>query len=175
MEQTYLTPDRILGHPTFPAARDMYIDAVLELYEAKPPLIELMLDGGRILVYGVIMALWGGYREEDRASWPTIRRLKQMVGLFGVASPRQIDLIVARFAQVGHIRVVPVPRDLRMRIVLRSVRTAGHRADEQKCLEKRSLAHRRPVRSLPSCREYRTGPGRRRRNLRGSAAVRGHA
>lgn len=102
----------------FSVARDSYIDAVLGLYEYKPAMIELMLDGGRILVYGVVMALWGGYREEDRASWPTISRLKRKVGMFDLASSRQIDLIVARFTQAGHIRVFPAQRDRRVRIVL---------------------------------------------------------
>jgi hypothetical protein len=117
-EPNDLTPDRILDHPDFAKGRDTYIDAVLELYDGKPPLIELMLDGGRIMVYGIIMALWGGYREEDIATLPTISRLKQAVGLFGVASPRQIDLIVARFAQVGHLHIFPALHDLRVRIVL---------------------------------------------------------
>lgn len=111
-------PDRILEHPKFSEGRDTYIDAVLELYEAKPSAIELMLDGGRIMVYGIIMALWGGYRTEDPASFPTISRLKQTVGWFGVASPRQIDHIVARFAQVGHLQIIQAPRDMRMRMVL---------------------------------------------------------
>lgn len=117
-ESGHLTPNRILSHPRFSAGRDAYIDALLDLYETKPSTIELMLDGGRILVYGIIMALWGGHREEDGPSWPTMSRLKQTVGLFGVASPRQIDLIVLRFAQAGHLRIVPAPKDLRMRLVL---------------------------------------------------------
>ncbi|KMO27402.1 hypothetical protein [Methylobacterium aquaticum] len=117
-EPAYATPDRILEDPGFPAARDVYIDAVLALYEAKPAMLELMLDGGRILVYGIVMALWGGYRDDEAATWPTISRLKRTVGLFGVASPRQIDLIVARFAQAGHLRIAPAPNDRRCRIVL---------------------------------------------------------
>lgn len=117
-EPTYLTPDRLLQHPDFARVRDIHVNAVLELYEFKPPLIELMLDGGRIMVYAAIMALWGGYREQEPATLPTITRLKRTVGLFGVASSRQIDLIVARFAQAGHLKLKPAPDDLRMRIVL---------------------------------------------------------
>jgi hypothetical protein len=117
-EPPFLTPERILQTPGFSAARDAYIDAVLALYEARPALIELMRDGGRIMVYGAIMALWGGYREADPATSPTISRLKRVVGWFDVASPRQIDLIVARFTQVGHLQVLPAPRDLRLRLVL---------------------------------------------------------
>lgn len=92
--------------------------AVLALYETRPDLIELMLDGGRIMVYGIIMALWGGYREDEPATLPTIGRLKQIVAWFDVASPRQVDHIVARFAQVGHIQITTTPHDLRARVLL---------------------------------------------------------
>ncbi|WP_148287937.1 hypothetical protein [Rhodopseudomonas sp. B29] len=116
-EPLYLTTDGILKHPNFCGARDIYIDAVLDLYENNLSSMELMLDGGRIMVYGIIMALWGGFREHDVSSYPTIGRLKQAVGWFGVASPRQIDLVVARFAQVGHLQISPASHDLRMRLV----------------------------------------------------------
>lgn len=115
---TYLAPERIRAHPNFAEARDTYIRAILDLYEGRPALIELMRDGGRIMVYGIIMALWGGYREDEPKSLPTISRLKQTIGWFGVASPRQIDLIVARFAQVGHLEISPAPHDARMRRIL---------------------------------------------------------
>ena len=117
-EPTYLTPDQILEHSNFLRGREAYINAVLEFYEFEPSLIELMLDGGRIMVYAVVMAMWGRYREDDPESLPTISRLKRTVGLFDVASPRQIDLIIARFLQVGHLQIKTAPNDLRMRIVL---------------------------------------------------------
>lgn len=117
-DPTYLTTDRILAHPNFPKCREAYLDAVLKFYEFEPSLIELMLDGGRIMVYAVVMAMWGSYRDDDPESLPSISRLKKTVDLFGVASARQIDLIVARFVQVGYLQVTPAPSDLRMRIVL---------------------------------------------------------
>jgi hypothetical protein len=117
-EPSFLTPDRILAHPAFAQARNAHIAAILDLYEGRPSLIELMRDGGRIMVYGILMAHWGGYREDDPTSLPTISRLKQTIGWFEVASPRKIDLILARFAQVGHLQVTPAPQDLRMRIIL---------------------------------------------------------
>lgn len=120
------TPDLILGHPCFGAARDGYIDAVMALYEGRPPLLELMRDGGRIFVYGVIMALWGGYRAAAPATWPSIRRLKAEVGRFGIASPRQIDLILARFIQAGHFQISPAPDDGRLRLVLPTAALVEH-------------------------------------------------
>ncbi len=117
-DPTYLSTDRILEHPNFLTCREAYLDAVLNFYQFEPSLIELMLDGGRIMVYAVVMAMWGGYREDDPRSLPSISRLKKTVDLFGVASARQIDLIVARFVQVGYLQIKPAPSDLRMRIVL---------------------------------------------------------
>jgi hypothetical protein len=126
METAHLTADAILDHPHFRTCRNAYIDAVLELYEFNPTLIELMRDGGRIIVYAVIMALWGGYLEEEMESLPTIGRLKKTVDLFEVASSRQIDLIIARFTQVGHIRLAPAPADLRMRLLLPTASLIDH-------------------------------------------------
>lgn len=114
----FATPDAILAHPDFPEARAVYVDAVMDLYEAKPLLLELMRDGGRIFVYGLIMAFWGAYREEAPETWPTVNRLKEAVGRFGMASPRQIDAILARFVQAGHLVVAPAGGDMRKRIVL---------------------------------------------------------
>ena len=122
-------PDDLLRHPRFAAGRDVYLDAVLALYEENPRLIELMRDGGRILAYGVVMAFWGAYREEDRASWPTIGRLKTAVGWFGMASPRQLDLVLARFGQVGHLHSRPAPGDRRLRLVLPTPALIAHDRD----------------------------------------------
>ena len=113
-----LTPERILRHPNFQRSREAYISALLPLYEFKPAAVELMLDGGRIMSYAAIMALWGSYQHETVETLPTIRLLKETIGRFAVASPRQIDLILARFAQVGHVEITPAPNDLRMRVVL---------------------------------------------------------
>lgn len=116
----------LLTHPHFVSGRDAYLDAVLDLYEENPRSIELMRNGGRILAYGVVMALWGAYREDDPASWPTIGRLKTAIGWFGMASPRQLDLVLARFTQVGHLHRAPAPGDRRRRLVLPTAALIAH-------------------------------------------------
>ncbi|MFP5077047.1 hypothetical protein ACLE20_07040 [Rhizobium sp. YIM 134829] len=126
MEVAYLAPDRILAHPKFGHCRNLYISDLLALYEFRPDRVELLLDAGRIMVYAAIMALWGGYRDNDRSSLPTVGRLKRTVDLFQIASPRQIDRILSRFAQVGHIETAPVADDLRMRIVLPTAALIAH-------------------------------------------------
>lgn len=122
----FATPDLILGHSRFAAARDAYIAAVLVLYEGRPQLLELMRDGGRIFVYGTIMALWGGYREGEAKTFPSVGRLKAEVGRFRVASPRQIDLVLARFVQAGHLHIRAAPGDARLRLVLPTASLVEH-------------------------------------------------
>jgi hypothetical protein len=114
----FATTDMILRHPRFVAARDGYIDTLMSLHELRPTPLELMRDGGRIVVYGVIMALWGGYREAVPETWPSVRRLKSEVARFALASPRQIDLVLARFVQAGYLHVRAAPGDARWRLVL---------------------------------------------------------
>ncbi len=117
-DPTYLSTDRILEHPNFLKCREAYLVAVLSFYEFERSLIELMLDGGRIMVYALVMAMWGSYREGDPETLPSMSRLKKAIDLFGVASARQVDLIIARFVQVGYLQIKPAPSDLRMRMVL---------------------------------------------------------
>jgi hypothetical protein len=87
-----------------------------------------MLDSSRILLYGVVMALWGGYRADVQASYPTISRIKQALGRFGLSSSRQIDKIIARFVLAGHLETKPACHDRRLRIVLPTRSLIGHEA-----------------------------------------------
>ncbi len=118
--------EEILAHPKLEAARTAYIDAVLAVYGANPAAIELMLDAGRILVFGIIMCLWGAYRQDDRTTWPTVSRVKSALAPYGVASPRQIDHLVGRLVQTGYVEVVEAPRDNRLRLVLPTTQMILH-------------------------------------------------
>jgi len=124
----FATPDELLVHPGFPTARAVYFGAVVDLYDGRPARMELMLDSSRILLYGVVMALWGGYRADVPATYPTISRIKQALGRFGLSSPRQIDKIIARFVQAGHFETKPACHDRRLRIVLPTPSLIGHEA-----------------------------------------------
>ncbi|MFP5077041.1 hypothetical protein ACLE20_07010 [Rhizobium sp. YIM 134829] len=145
MEVVHLGPDHILAHPKFDHCRDAYIDDLLALYEFCPQRVELMLDAGRIIVYAALMASWGGYRDEDPTTLPTIGRLKRMVDLFQIASPRQIDRILSRFAQMGHVEIAPVADDLRMRVVLPTASLIAHDCDFIR-VHYRALETARPMR-----------------------------
>jgi hypothetical protein len=123
------TPDVIAAHPNFGAARAAYIRSVMDLYEGKPSEIELMLDGGRILVFGIVMCLWGAYRPEYRESWPTVSRVKASLALFGLVGSRQIDALLGRLAQTGYLTLDRTPGDARSRLVLPTPRMIEHDLD----------------------------------------------
>lgn len=109
---------QILNDPLFPHARLAYVDAILALYETNPTMTELMRDAARIMLYGIVMSFWGGYREQDRTTWPTISRLKETIAPFDVASDRQIDHIITRLTDTGFLEVIHSKADSRVRIVL---------------------------------------------------------
>ena len=116
----------MIASPRFAQARLDYIDAVLALYEADPSMVELMRDAGRIMIYGIVMCLWGAYRPDLRETWPTIGRLKAEMAPFDVASDRQIDIILARLSDLGLILVERSAEDSRLRIVLPTPRMVDH-------------------------------------------------
>lgn len=122
----YYATDDLLNHPCFLLARSAYIDAIMAMYESKPPMIELMSEGGRILVFGITMCLWGAYRDSEPDTWPTVARLKAALALFPVVSPRQIDNILARLVQTGYVTLAPAPRDARLRLVLPTEQMIAH-------------------------------------------------
>ena len=108
----------IRAHPRFAEARRAYIDAGLKMYEHEPAVNKLMLEAGRMLLFGVVLCLAAAHDEADRASWASITRLQAALAGFGAASPRQIDQIIARLAQAGFLRLVPAPTDRRTRLVM---------------------------------------------------------
>lgn len=118
MNPTALAANAILDDPRFPEARLAYVDAVLELYATKPPLVELMRDAARIMTYGIVMSYWGGYRAEIPSTWLTVSRLKTTLADFKSASDRQIDHILLRLIDTGFVTLRQPEADTRMRIIL---------------------------------------------------------
>jgi len=119
----------MLAHPRFAQARNAYVNAGLKLYENEPAMNKLMLEAGRMLLFGVVLCLAAGHDDADRASWATITRLQASLAAFGVASPRQIELIIARLKQAGFLRLVPAPLDRRARLVLPTQALLDHDLD----------------------------------------------
>lgn len=119
----------IRAHPRFGEVRRAYIDAGLKLYENEPVVNKLMLEAGRMLLFGVVLCLAAAHDDADRASWATVTRLQATLAAFGVASPRQIDLLVARLGQAGFLRLLPAPADRRTRLVMPTEALLDHDLD----------------------------------------------
>ena len=69
------------------------------------------------MTFNLIVSLHLRYDEADRATWPTPRRLKDELKMFGLASERRIDALVARLIQLGFVESRVSEQDRRVRIL----------------------------------------------------------
>jgi hypothetical protein len=92
---TVRSPDEILAHPRFTAARAAFVDAVLAFHEGDQFSSRLLVEAMRQVTFNLIVSLHLRHDPSDRATWPTPRRLKDELAIFGLASARRIDALVA--------------------------------------------------------------------------------
>lgn len=118
-----------MAHPRFHAARRLYVQGILGLYEHNPFLNRLLIETGRSIVFFNILALHAAYDPGDRATWPTISLLKETVRPFGVSSARRIHDIVPRLVETGYVQSVPSPSDRRARILIPTDKMLAHDLD----------------------------------------------
>lgn len=109
--------EEILAHPDFPAARALFVAEHAKVYEAGTFPAQLGADIGRVTTLAIIVCLHAAYDPADRATWPTLNRLKDQVARFGFASPRLIDDFVARLGQTGYVAMERQPEDSRVRLL----------------------------------------------------------
>jgi hypothetical protein len=121
--------EAILAHPQFPAARRMYVQKVLGLYEHDPFMNRLLIETGRSVVFYNILSLHAAYDPSDRTSLPTIGLLQRTVRPFGVSSARRIHDIVGRLVATGYVRSLPAPADRRVRILTPTDKMLAHDLD----------------------------------------------
>jgi DNA-binding MarR family transcriptional regulator len=111
------TPQEILAHPRFAAARAAFVDAVLAFHEGDQSSSRLMVETMRQVTFNKIMALHFAHDVTDRSTWPTPRRLKDELGLFGLSSARRIDALVARLVRAGYVKSRRSEEDGRVRFL----------------------------------------------------------
>jgi DNA-binding MarR family transcriptional regulator len=119
---TVHTPDEILAHPRFAAARKAFVDAVLALHEGDQFRSRLLIEAVRQVTFNLIVSLHLRYNATDRATWPTPQRLKDEIRRFGLASPRRIDALVTRLVRLGYVEAHPSEQDGRVRILTPTVK-----------------------------------------------------
>ena len=114
---SFRSPDEILAHPRFAAARAAFVDAVLAFHEGDPFSSRLLVEAMRQVTFNLIVSLHLRYDASDRTTWPTPRRLKDELAIFGLASGRRVDALVARLVHHGYVESRPAEQDGRMRIL----------------------------------------------------------
>ncbi len=117
-EIAHRTSGEILTHPDYARMRPRYIAATVACYEIAT------FPGGwqsaayRVAVISAIICLHAAWDPADRATWPTLARLKEAGASFGLSSPRQIDDLIARLVETGHVVLERPAADGRLRLLV---------------------------------------------------------
>ncbi len=121
--------DEILNHPRLPEARHAYLESFVGLYQGDPFLVRLLLQAGRFLVFHSVAVLEAAQDLSRRETWFTVAALKQQLAMFGYASDRQVDHLVARLREVGFLEQRRAPGDGRVRLLASTPALRAHHAE----------------------------------------------
>lgn len=124
-----LTFEEILNHPRLPEARRVYLDSFLRVYEGDPFVVRLLLQAGRFLVFHLAAVLESAQDPSRRETWFTVAALKQQITMFGFASERQVDHLVARLREVGFLEQTRAPDDGRVRLLATTDKLRAHHTE----------------------------------------------
>ncbi len=124
-----LTFDEILNHPRLPEARRAYLASFVHLYEGDPFLVRLLLEAGRFLVFLCVAVLEAAQDPSRRETWFTVAALKRQLAMFGYASDRQVDHLVARLREVGFLEQTRAPGDGRVRLLASTNKLRTHHTE----------------------------------------------
>lgn len=121
--------DEILDHPRLPEARRAYLESFVQLYEGDPFLVRLLLQAGRFLVFHCVAVLEAAQDLSRRETWFTVAALKRQLALFGYASGRQVDHLVARLREVGFLEQRRASGDGRVRLLASTNKLRTHHTE----------------------------------------------
>ena len=121
-----LTPQAILDNPRFKDARIAHLDALHDLLRVDPLAPRLMADAGLILMRGYLVAFHMAFDPSDRATWATPGNVRSALVAHGLASPRRVDDLLARFHQAGYLETASAPDDRRVRRLIPTIGLLAH-------------------------------------------------
>ena len=124
-----LSFDDILNHPRLPEARRAYLDSFLQVYGGDPFLVRLLLQAGRFFVFHCAAVLEAAQDPSRRETWFTVTALKQQLAMFGYASERQIDHLIARLREVGFLEQHRAAKDGRIRLLATTDKFRAHHTE----------------------------------------------
>ncbi|MCS3727726.1 hypothetical protein [Bradyrhizobium betae] len=121
--------DEILNHPRLPEARHAYLSHFVGLYEGDPFLVRLLLEAGRFFVFHCAAVIETAQDPARRETWFTVAALKEQLAIFGYASGRQVDHLVARLREVGYLEQHRAPGDGRVRLLASTPKLRAHHTE----------------------------------------------
>lgn len=124
-----LSFEDIVNHPRLPEARRAYVNSFADVYGGDPFLVRLLLQAGRFLVFHSAAVLEAAQDLSRRETWFTVAALKQQLAMFGFASPRQVDHLVARLREVGFIEQSQAPDDRRVWLLATTDKLRAHHTE----------------------------------------------
>ena len=124
-----LTFDEIVNHPRLPEARRVYLDRFLHVYEGDPFMVRLLLQAGRFLVFHMCAVLESAQDPSRRETWFTVAALKQQIAMYGFASERQVDHLLARLREVGFLEQERARSDGRVRLLATTDKLRAHHTE----------------------------------------------
>ncbi len=107
----------IVAHPSLPQARKVFLARFLDVYGGDPHLVRLLIESSRFTVYIILTVLEAAQDPARRETWLTVGLLKRTMGLFGLASGRHIDHLIARLCDVGFLEMRASESDKRVRVL----------------------------------------------------------
>lgn len=122
-------PEDVVRHSGLAEARQLYLNRFLSIYDGDPFLVRLLIESGRFLVYHIIIVLEAAQNPAKRETWLTVGYLKETMSVFGLASARQVDHLIARLCAVGFLEMQPAPYDRRVRVLKSTDRMRKHDRD----------------------------------------------
>ncbi len=107
-----------------------------------------MLQAGRFVVFHSAAVLEAAQDPSRRETWFTVAALKQQLAMFGYASERQVDHLVARLREVGFLEQHRAPEDGRVRLLATTDKLRSHHTEWL-------AAHYMPLATLYPDHDYR--------------------
>jgi hypothetical protein len=124
-----LSFEEIVNHPRLPEARRAYLASFCDVYGGDPFLVRLLLQSGRFLVFHSAAVLEAAQDPSRRETWFTVSALKQQLAMYGFASARQVDHLLARLYEVGFLEQSRAPGDGRVRLLATTDKLRAHHTE----------------------------------------------
>ncbi len=123
---SYKSAGEILAHPRFPQARRAHVDALSAVFVRSKSPNRLIVDAACVMTADLLVGFYAAYDRGDPTTWATVGRLQKLVAQRGLASPRRMDDLIARFRQTAYVETVSSVIDKRIRVLKPTERLIAH-------------------------------------------------